>query len=445
MEKKIIIVGAGLAGSLCALYMLQRGYNVTVYERRSDMRKSVITAGRSINLALSKRGWTALKKVGIEDRVMEISIPMPKRIMHDLEGKLTDQYYGNEDQAIYSVPRGELNVLLMNLAEKNGAQIFFNHKCVDVNMERAELKLTNTLEDSNINIKCDLIVGADGAFSAVRDKMTRQDRFQFSQYYIDHGYKELLIPANDDGSHKIEKHALHIWPRGNFMLIALPNLDGSYTCTLFSPFEGKDSFKELNTPKKVTTFFNKVFKDFAPLIPDLVDQFFNNPTASLGIFKCYPWHIKGHCVLIGDSAHATVPFYGQGMNASFEDCRVLDELIENYSEDFSLVLREFSKSRKPNGDGLQDLSLHNFIVMRDKTADPKFLLQKKIEQKFSQLYPDKWVPLYTMVSFTNISYSDAWKIGMSQEKLMADIMSIENIDELWDSDAVMQKMLDLSI
>jgi kynurenine 3-monooxygenase len=445
MEKKIIIVGAGLAGSLCALYMLQRGYNVTVYERRSDMRKSVITAGRSINLALSKRGWTALKKVGIEDRVMEISIPMPKRIMHDLEGKLTDQYYGNEDQAIYSVPRGELNVLLMNLAEKNGAQIFFNHKCVDVNMERSELKLTNTLEDSNINIKCDLIVGADGAFSAVRDKMTRQDRFQFSQYYIDHGYKELLIPANDDGSHKIEKHALHIWPRGNFMLIALPNLDGSYTCTLFSPFEGKDSFKELNTPKKVTTFFNKVFKDFAPLIPDLVDQFFNNPTASLGIFKCYPWHIKGHCVLIGDSAHATVPFYGQGMNASFEDCRVLDELIENYSEDFSLVLREFSKSRKPNGDGLQDLSLHNFIVMRDKTADPKFLLQKKIEQKFSQLYPDKWVPLYTMVSFTNISYSDAWKIGMSQEKLMADIMSIENIDELWDSDAVMQKMLDLSI
>ena len=445
MEKKIIIVGAGLAGSLCALYMLQRGYNVTVYERRSDMRKSVITAGRSINLALSKRGWTALKKVGIEDRVMEISIPMPKRIMHDLEGKLTDQYYGNEDQAIYSVPRGELNVLLMNLAEKNGAQIFFNHKCVDVNMERAELKLTNTLEDSNINIKCDLIVGADGAFSAVRDKMTRQDRFQFSQYYIDHGYKELLIPANDDGSHKIEKHALHIWPRGNFMLIALPNLDGSYTCTLFSPFEGKDSFKELNTPKKVTTFFNKVFKDFAPLIPDLVDQFFNNPTASLGIFKCYPWHIKGHCVLIGDSAHATVPFYGQGMNASFEDCRVLDELIENYSEDFSLVLREFSKSRKPNGDGLQDLSLHNFIVMRDKTADPKFLLQKKIEQKFSQLYPDKWVPLYTMVSFTNISYSDAWKIGMSQEKLMEDIMSIENIDELWDSDAVMQKMLDLSI
>ena len=445
MEKKIIIVGAGLAGSLCALYMLQRGYNVTIFERRSDMRKSVITAGRSINLALSKRGWTALKKVGIEDRVMEISIPMPKRIMHDLEGKLTDQYYGNEDQAIYSVPRGELSVLLMNLAEKNGAQIFFNHKCVDVNMKCAELKLTNTLEDSNINIKCDLIVGADGAFSAVRDKMTRQDRFQFSQYYIDHGYKELLIPANDDGSHKIEKHALHIWPRGNFMLIALPNLDGSYTCTLFSPFEGEDSFKELNTPKKVTTFFNKVFKDFAPLIPDLVDQFFNNPTASLGIFKCYPWHIKGHCVLIGDSAHATVPFYGQGMNASFEDCRVLDELIENYSEDFSLVLREFSKSRKPNGDGLQDLSLHNFIVMRDKTADPKFLLQKKIEQKISQLYPDKWVPLYTMVSSTNISYSDAWKIGMSQEKLMADIMSIENIDELWDSDAVMQKMLDLSI
>jgi len=444
MKKEIVIVGAGLAGSLCALFMLKRGYSVSVYERRSDMRDTVVQAGRSINLALSERGWTAIRRVGIEQHVEKIAIPMPKRVMHDIEGNLTDQYYGNKDQAIYSVPRGELNVLLMNLAEKGGAKLFFNHQCIDVSTNKSSLSFDNTIAKKKIHLNCDLIIGADGAFSAVRSKMMRQDRFQYSQHYIEHGYKELLIPANADGSHKIEKNALHIWPRGNFMLIALPNLDGSYTCTLFSPFEGKDSFSELTKSKDVLRFFNTVFKDFTLLIPDLVDQFFANPTSSLGIFKCFPWHIKDYCVLIGDSAHATVPFYGQGMNASFEDCRVLDELIGDYEDDMFKVLSEYSSIRKPNGDGVQDLSLHNFIVMRDKTADPKFLLQKKIEQKFAQTYPDKWMPLYSMVSFSNISYSDAWKIGMKQEELMSQIMSIPNITDIWQSEEVMLKMLKLS-
>jgi kynurenine 3-monooxygenase len=443
MKKHIIIVGAGLAGSLCALYMLKRGYNVEVYEKRGDMRDAVVTAGKSINLALSERGWTALRKVGVDKYVEDISIAMPKRVMHDIEGNLTDQFYGNKDQAIYSVPRGGLNILLMNLAEKGGAKIFFNHECIDVDTNAPYLFLKNTITNEDISLECDLIVGADGAFSAVRNKMMRQDRFQYSQHYIEHGYKELLIPANLDGTHKIEKNALHIWPRGNFMLIALPNLDGSYTCTLFSPFDGKDSFSELNDSSDVLRFFNSIFKDFTPLIPDLVDQFFTNPTSSLGIFKCYPWHIKNYCVLIGDSAHATVPFYGQGMNASFEDCRVLDELIDKYEENMGEGLRLYSQNRKPNGDGVQDLSLHNFIVMRDKTADPKFLLQKKIEQKFAQAYPKKWTPLYSMVSFTNISYSDAWEIGMKQEELMASIMSIPNISKIWENEEVMQKMLEM--
>ena len=443
MKKNVIIVGAGLAGSLCAMYMLKRGYDVSVYERRSDMRKTKLSAGRSINLALSKRGWTALEKVGVDKEVRHIAIPMPKRVMHDLDGNLTDQYYGNKDQAIYSVPRGELNVLLMNLAEARGAKIFFNHRCLDISIDRPELTLLDNNSNRELTISCDLVVGADGAYSAVRDKMMRQDRFQFSQNYIEHGYKELLIPANPDGTHKIEKNALHIWPRGSYMLIALPNLDGSYTCTLFSPYEGKDSFEDLNTPKKVKEFFNRVFNDFAKLTPDLVDQFFNNPTSSMGIFKCYPWHLKNYCVLIGDAAHATVPFYGQGMNASFEDCRFLDELLDKES-DMNNVLKKYSKNRKPNGDGLQDLSLHNFIVMRDKTADPDFLLQKKIEQKFSQKFPDKWVPLYSMVSFTNIPYSEAWEIGMRQEKLMSKIMNIPNIYEKWDSDEIMSKMLKMS-
>ena len=247
MKKDVIIVGAGLAGSLCALYMLKRGFKVRLYERRADMRNTVLIAGRSINLALSVRGWTALERVGVDDNVKEISIAMPKRVMHDLEGNLTDQFYGNKDQAIYSVPRGELNVLLMNLAQERGAELFFNQKCYDVDMENPRLTFENTIDGKISNVSCDLIIGADGAFSAIRTKMMKQDRFQYSQYYIEHGYKELLIPANLDGSHKIEKNALHIWPRGNFMLIALPNLDGSYTCTLFSPFEGKDSFSELKT------------------------------------------------------------------------------------------------------------------------------------------------------------------------------------------------------
>tara|TARA_B110000467_G_C18317870_1_gene482869 strand:- start:898 stop:2232 length:1335 start_codon:yes stop_codon:yes gene_type:complete len=441
MRKDVIIVGAGLAGSLCALYMLKRGFKVRLYERRADMRKAVLVAGRSINLALSVRGWTALEKVGVDAHVKEISIAMPKRVMHDLEGNLTDQFYGNQDQAIYSVPRGELNVLLMNLAQERGAELFFNQKCFDVDLENPKLIFENTIDAKISNVSCDLIIGADGAFSAIRTKMMKQDRFQYSQYYIEHGYKELLIPANADGSHKIEKNALHIWPRGNFMLIALPNLDGSYTCTLFSPFEGKDSFKELKTPQDITKFFNSVFKDFTPLIPDLVEQFLHNPTASLGIFKCFPWNVKDFCVLIGDSAHATVPFYGQGMNASFEDCRVLDDLIEEHEGDMLRTLNEFSQIRKPNGDGVQDLSLHNFIVMRDKTADPIFLLQKKIEQKFAQLYPEKWLPLYSMVSFSNISYAEAWVIGMEQEKLMSKIMNLPNIKETWDSDVIMQEML----
>jgi kynurenine 3-monooxygenase len=405
------------------------------------MRKAVLVAGRSINLALSVRGWTALEKVGVDAHVKEISIAMPKRVMHDLEGNLTDQFYGNQDQAIYSVPRGELNVLLMNLAQERGAELFFNQKCFDVDLENPKLIFENTIDSKISNVSCDLIIGADGAFSAIRTKMMKQDRFQYSQYYIEHGYKELLIPANADGSHKIEKNALHIWPRGNFMLIALPNLDGSYTCTLFSPFEGKDSFKELKTPQDITKFFNSVFKDFTPLIPDLVEQFLHNPTASLGIFKCFPWNVKDFCVLIGDSAHATVPFYGQGMNASFEDCRVLDDLIEEHEGDMLRTLNKFSQIRKPNGDGVQDLSLHNFIVMRDKTADPIFLLQKKIEQKFAQLYPEKWLPLYSMVSFSNISYAEAWVIGMEQEKLMSKIMNLPNIKETWDSDVIMQEML----
>ena len=443
MSKKITIAGAGLVGSLEAIYMAKRGHKVSVYERRSDMRQAELVAGRSINLALSTRGWTALKKVGIDDEVRKMAIPMPKRIMHAQDGTLSEQPYGQDDEAIYSVSRGGLNVLLMNLAEREkNIDFHFNHKLLSTDLKTAQA----VFEDKNGKekiINSDVLIGADGTYSTVRNHMMRQDRFQFSQYYIEHGYKELTIPANSDGSHQIETNALHIWPRGNYMLIALPNMDGSYTCTLFFPYEGTYSFESLKTHQQVIDFFEEVFPDVVPLIPNLAEDYFNNPTASLSIMRCYPWTVSDKVLLIGDSAHATVPFYGQGMNAGFEGCYVLDQLLEEYGDDWKACFDAYSKYRKPDGDGVQALSMHNFVVMRDKTADPHFLLQKKIELKFSKKYPEKWLPLYSMVSFSNIRYSEAWKIGQQQEALMQKIMEIPDIETIWDSEEVEQKMLAL--
>ena len=443
MKKDITIVGAGLVGSLCALYMIRRGYNVTIFERRKDLRSEIITAGKSINLALSERGWTALKKVGVDNDVLEIAIPMYKRIMHDEKGNLSEQTYGNEGEAIYSVSRASLNVLMMAMAEKNGAKLYFNERCVNANLEKSIATFKNTKTDTEQEISADLIVGADGSLSAVREQMVKNHQHAYEYNEIEHDYKELLIPAGDNGTHLLDKNALHIWPRGEFMLIALANLDGSFTCTLFAPKKGENSFEGLNSKQEVENYFTTIFPDFTTIVPNLYEQWNTNPTSALGIVKTYPWHVKDTSILIGDAAHATVPFYGQGMNAGFEDCRILDQLLDKHEDNFETCFDEYSRIRKPNGDGVQDLSMHNFIVMRDKTADPKFLLQKEIEKKFTNLYPDKWIPLYSMVSFTNIPYSEAWEIGMKQEKLMQSIMNTPDIEKIWKSDEIMQKMCSL--
>ncbi len=439
MKKNITIVGAGLVGSLFSLYMTKRGYNVNIFERRKDLRSEIITAGKSINLALSERGWSSLRKVGVEKEVQKIAIPMYKRIMHDNKGNLSEQPYGNPGQAIYSVSRVELNILLMKLAEQNGANLYFNEKCIDSDLEAAEAVFQNTIDGSCQTISSDLLIGADGAFSAIRNKMIEKFNHKYEYNEIDHDYKELLIPSGYNGEYLLDKNALHIWPRGEFMVIALANLDGSFTCTLFAPKKGLNSFERLKTKSDVEKYFSTQFPDFTALIPDLYDQWNSNPTSSLAIIRTYPWHIGDSTLLIGDSAHATVPFYGQGMNAGFEDCCLFDNILDKY-DNMKDCLENYTKTRKPDGDGLQDLSLHNFIVMRDKTADPKFLLQKKIEKKFANLYPEKWMPLYSMVSFTTIPYSQAWKIGMKQENIMQKIMQIPNIDDIWENDQIMQKI-----
>jgi len=444
--KEVTIVGAGLVGSLWAVYMSRAGYNVTIYELRDDIRKADISAGKSINLALSNRGWKALDAVGVGDEIRKIAIPMSGRIMHDLEGDLTYQPYGKEGEAIYSVSRGDINAKMMDIAENQGkATIHYNHQCIKVDMENGIAWFKNRITGETIEKKADLIFAADGAFSAVRyTGMQKVDRFNFSQNYIADGYREILLPANPDGSYKMEKNALHIWPRGRFMLIALPNEDGSFTCTLFMPHEGgENSFDKVNTYDEVDAFFKETFHDFYEMMPQIADEWENHPLSSLAIMRCYPWH-NGKTVLMGDAAHATVPFYGQGMNSGFEDCTVMYELMQKHNEDWEKIFAEYSETRKPDGDALQDLSLYNYHVMRDYVGDPLFLLRKKIEAKFSKLYPDKWMPLYSQVTFSHIRYSVAQKRGEEQNRIMDEIMAMENIEEIWDSKEVMDEMLKLA-
>jgi len=439
MQKNISIIGAGLVGSLLSIYLSKRGYKTTIYERRQDMRAGSYIAGRSINLALSDRGIKALEEVGIMEDIRKIAIPMHGRQLHNIDGSIAYQPYGNEGQFINSVSRRQLNMKLMDLAEKSGVHILFERKLESINWHINEM-----LFDNKERVQSDLIFGSDGAYSAARlTHQLQHDRFQFEQFYIDFGYKELTIPAGENGKFLIEKNALHIWPRGNYMLIALPNLDGSFTCTLFFPFKGEPSFETLHSNEKVRTFFKNAFADANEMMPQLEKEFFENPTASLVTVKCHPWIRKDQFALIGDAAHAIVPFFGQGMNCGFEDCYILNGLIDKHSGNWENILDEYQALRKPDGDAIADLALNNFIEMRDKVADPKFLLQKKIEASFSKKYPGKWIPSYSMVTFSpHIRYSEALKIGKKQEAIMEKIMAIPGIDKRWEEEEVERMMLE---
>ncbi len=433
MKKTATIIGAGLVGSLWAVYLSKAGYTVTIFERRSDLRKTDIAAGKSINLALSVRGWKAFKNAGVEKAIEKIAIPMYGRTMHDMEGALTYQPYGQEGQAIYSVSRAGINCALMNIAETDGdAEIKYNQKCVGADLENGIVYLKDYETGNTYEHKSNLVFGTDGAFSAIRtNAMQKSDRFDYSQKYIQDGYREILLPANKDGSYKLDMNTLHIWPRGRYMLIALPNEDGSFTCTLFLPFSGHaSSFDKLNSKEKVNDFFETKFPDFYKLMPEIGDQWEDHPLSSLAIIRCYPWTI-GKAALMGDAAHATVPFYGQGMNAGFEDCSVMWDLMQKNEladgHDWDKIFEEYQVLRKPDGDAVQDLSLHNYYVMRDYVANPEFLLQKAFERSIQKLYPDKYMPLYSQVSFSNIRYSEAWKKGMKQDEFIKDIMKNNDV------------------
>ena len=442
-KKNITIIGAGLVGSLLSIYLARRGYSVSIYERRPDMRHENIPAGRSINLALSDRGWRGLEGVGIAEDIRKVAIPMNGRMIHTIKGELAYQAYGESGQSIYATSRALLNCEMMNLAEKNQVKIFFNHRCTGLDLENSTARFEEHQTKKEISVKSDLIFGSDGAFSAARLQLQLStDRFQYSQDYLQHAYIELLIPAGANQSFRMEKHALHIWPRGGYMLIALPNLDGSFTCTLFFPFEGAESFAALKSKEDVEAFFARVFPDAVPLMPTLSDDYFHNPTGSLVTVKCFPWIYQDKMSLIGDAAHAIVPFFGQGMNCGFEDCTVLEEILNKHGDDWSKALPEFQMARKPNADAIADLAVQNFIEMRDLVGKPEFLLRKKIEARMHEKFPDKWLPLYSQVTFSNIPYSVALANGKKQDAIMEEVMAIPGIENRWDSPEIEKKIID---
>ena len=441
---RVIIIGAGLAGSLLTTYLARRGFSVDVFEARPDMRTAEIGGGRSINLALSDRGIAALREVGMDEYMLAETVPMYGRMIHSVSGetKLLP-YSGRNGEYINSVSRAGLNIALMNEAEKyENVQLIFNQRCVGFNADIGEVRF-----DNGRTMRGDTVIATDGAGSAIRHSMQQSvSGFQLSELFLEHGYKEMHIPPGPAGEFLIEKNALHIWPRHKFMMIALPNFDGSFTCTLFlakseapaaedgltQPVQNAEpTFDRLTDKQSVRAFFEHEFPDAAPLMPTLTEDFFRNPTGHLGTMKCWPWNIDGKALLLGDSAHAMVPFYGQGMNCAFEDVRVLDELLAIHGDDWSTVFDEYGNVRKTNTDAIQDMAEENFFEMRDATADPVFQRKRELETKLEQAYPD-YFSKYSMVTFRDdLPYSVAKRKGNAQDELLMNICrTISSTDEL---------------
>jgi kynurenine 3-monooxygenase len=419
MKQRFTLIGSGLAGGLLGAYLGRRGYDVDLYERRADPREGNIVGGRSINLAVSTRGIHALEQLGIADEALRHAIPMRGRMIHDKSGDLHfAQYDVDPNKHINSIGRAALNTTVIEAAQRYpNVRVHFNHRCTDVDLTEAVCYLE--AENGQVMARGDAVIGVDGAFSAVRQSMQKKlAEFEYDESYLAHGYKELTIAPAADGSWRMEKNALHIWPRKSFMMIALPNPDGSFTCTLFWEFEGPRSFATTKTDDEVCDFFWEEFPDAVPLMPTLLEDFRQNPTGSLVTIRCAPWYYRDKIALLGDAAHAVVPFYGQGMNAAFEDCVVLDECLAEFPNNRERAFAEYFSRRKENADALADLALENFIEMRDKTASKTFRTKKKLDHFLEAALPGIYLPLYTMVTFTRIPYAEAARRGRRQDRIV---------------------------
>ncbi|MDC3260835.1 FAD-dependent monooxygenase [Winogradskyella sp.] len=445
-QQNILIIGAGLCGSLLSLRMAQRGYNVNVYEMRPDIRKTDISAGRSINLAFSDRGNKGMKLVGLEEKVKELCIPMNGRMLHDREGNtFLSNYSGRDHEYINSISREGLNAMLLDEVEKHeNVKIHFNKKCLSVDFENTKAHFEEYHTKDKFIEDADCIIATDGAGSALRRSyyLERKFLFSFSQDYLTHGYKELTILPTENGDYKTYKSALHIWPRGDFMVIALPNLDGSFTVTLFLSYaKGEYNFNNLNTQEIVTEFFQKEFPDALELMPNLVDDFFENPTAPLGTVKCSPWHYKGNTLLMGDSAHAIVPFYGQGMNASFEDVVEFDAILDKYEGDWKTIFSEYGKTRKKDTDAIADLAIDNFHEMKDHVGQAIFQEKRKIEMALEKEFPEDYSSKYSLVTFNEqIGYREAMLRGRAQDKAILNMLSDDIISTEDDIKDILDKV-----
>jgi len=441
---RFVLIGSGLAGGLLAAYLGRRGYDVDLYERRADPREGNIVGGRSINLALSTRGIHALEQLGIADEVLRHAIPMRGRMIHPAgagANTIFAPYDVDPNKHINSIGRAALNTTVIEAAQRYpNVRVHFDHKCTDVDLDSSTAHLVDSGVEAAVSAANfgssvaagvspasaqtifahgDAVIGVDGAFSAVRQSMQKKlAAFDYDEGYLAHGYKELTIPPAADGGWQMEKEALHIWPRKSFMMIALPNPDGSFTCTLFWEFEGPRSFATTKTDDDVRRFFNEEFPDAVPLMPNLLDDFKNNPTGSLVTIRCAPWFYQDKVCLVGDAAHAVVPFYGQGMNAAFEDCAVLDECLAEFPNDRKRAFGEYFQRRKVNADALADLALQNFIEMRDKTASKTFRAKKKLDHFLEAALPGIYLPLYTMVTFTRIPYAEAARRARLQDRIV---------------------------
>ena len=428
-QEHILIIGAGLCGSLLGLRMVQRGYKVTLMEKRPDLREIHQDAGRSINLAFSDRGMKGIKLVGLEEEVKKLCIPMKGRMIHDKEGyTFLSPYSGRDNEYINSISRTDLNIMLLNAADQyDDLQVYFNEKCKDVDLKNATATFENYLTKKQQTITADVILGTDGAGSVVRKSMylSKEFLFSFSQDYLEHGYKELTFPPTQNNEYRAEKNALHIWPRGRDMIIALPNLDGSFTVTLFIDYKNAlDSFETLNSPEAITEYFTRQFPDAVSMMPELVKDFEENPVGPLGTIKCHPWSAFGKTCLLGDAAHAIVPFYGQGMNASFEDVVVFDEALEKYGDQaWEAVFTAFEKNRKPDTDAIADLAVDNFHEMKEHTAHPMFQEKRKLETAFEKEFPNEYSSKYSLVTFNeNIGYREAMIKGRAQNKAILNLL-----------------------